>query len=817
VAEQANTFQQVYTPGSDISAASETGQLIWGRTGNDFLLGFQKVNPGLNPTQVDYLLGDVAVDDSRNRQWGDTYALGDWQKSYYANNPLSLYGISEYAVITDFNPAIDRVQLFGNANNYRLLDVGTGTLLLLQKPTGLDVVGFFLGTFNLNLTASYFQYKGNTATARTIPQAKQVNTAGFDLLVATATDRTGAVYQAGTTNGSIVGGTSNNESRDAAIIKYNRNGTEAWRRQFGTSRFDAIYGITTDANNNVYAVGTTFGNLAGTKAGDVSDVILTKFDSQGNQLWTRQFGDAAPTAVINSAFSLDVDANGDVYVSGLTARNGSSALPIDNFWVTKYTTNGDRVWFNEFGTSDYDEPYATAVSNDGSVYAAGWSFGNFGGTNQGSYDGAIAKLTSAGQVEWQRNLGTNDYEWIWGADTDSQGNLYLSGWTLGTFPGQTNAGSFDAFLTKYDKNGNQIWMRQFGSAGDDQAFKMTIDANDNIFVTGYTDRNLGGTNSGLTDAWVARYDTNGNRTWIKQFGSSEVDQANGISVDRFGNVYVTGVTQGSLGATNGGSFDSWVARLNANTGNLLNFGTAAAATTTTSTFAVGNTGGTQTVTDPIASFVLKNLFGSFLVQQGLPTGSGGATGANIEDLLRYPLAVPGIPTGTISPFLAPLRNLTTTTPTTTRSAQSVVMKRVNSRDTTTNLDSTDNFAQGFDRSNDIINGRGGQDQLAGMSGDDILRGGDGDDLLQGNGGRNRLVGGKGADTFVVGEGLTKIVDFNSAEGDRIALTEGLTFKQLGIEQGVGDRAGNTLVTAKGELLAVLAGVEASSLTSNLFV
>jgi Beta-propeller repeat/RTX calcium-binding nonapeptide repeat (4 copies) len=811
VAEQINTFQQVYTPGSDISAASETGQLIWARTGNDFLLGYQKINPGLVPLQVDYLLGDVAIDDPKGRQWRDTFALGDWQKPYYASNVLSLYGLSEYAVITDFNPALDRVQVFGNANNYRLLDVGTGTLLLLQKPTGLDVVGFFLGSFNLNLNAPYFQYKGSTATPRVLPQVKQVGTAGYDLLVATATDRAGNVYQAGGTNGSIVGGTSN-ESRDAAIIKYRPDGTEAWRKQFGTSRFDTIYSIATDAQNNLYAVGVTFGNLARTKAGDVSDVFLVKYNSNGDQQWIQQFGDAGPTAVINSAFSLDTDANGNVYVSGLTARNSpGSAIPIDNFWVTKYDTNGSRQWFNEFGTTDYDEPYTTAVSNDGSVYAAGWSFGNFGSQNQGSYDGAIAKLTPQGQVEWRRNLGTSDYEWIWSADTDSQGNLYLCGWTLGSFPGNTNAGSFDSFLTKYDKNGNQIWMRQFGTAGDDQAFKLTIDNSDNIFVTGYTDSNLGGPNTGLYDAWVTRFDTNGNRGWSQQFGTNDVDQANGISVDNLGNVYVTGVTQGSLGATNAGSFDNWIAKLNATTGSLVNFGAAAPATSTQSTFAVGNTGGNPNGTDPIAATILKAVFGSFLVQQNLPVGSGGATGANVEDLFRYPLPVPGIPAGIIPTGLGALSSITSLS-STRRSTASSPQSRVLTRNATTNLNDLDNVARGFERSNDVINGRGGNDTLSGLSGDDILRGGDGDDILNGNAGRNRLVGGQGADTFGLAKenGTARVVDFNEDEGDRILLPKGLSFHQLTIEQGVGVQADHTLIKTDDQLLAIVVRTSVSS-------
>jgi uncharacterized delta-60 repeat protein len=817
MAEQNSTFQQTYTPGSDISVGFETSQLIWGRTGNDFLLGFQKVNPGLFPTQIDYLLGDVAVDDSRGRQWRDTFALGDWQKSYYANNSAAtIYGLNEYAVITDFNPSLDRVQLFGNANNYRLLNVGTGTLLLLQKPTGLDVVAFFLGTPSLNLNASYMEYKGNTATPRTTPQIQQrsFGTAGYDLAFATTTDPTGNVYQAGGTHGSLPGGVNNNETRDNAIVKYDPQGNVLWSKQFGSNRFDTIYGMKTDAQGNLYVSGTTFGNLYAPKSGEVGDAFVVKLNPNGQEIWTRQFGYPNGPSFVNSSFSLDVDASGSVYLSGVSARTqGLDPLPRDDFWVTKYDPNGTRQWFTEFGTSDYDEPYALAVSNDGSIYAAGWTFANFAAPNQGAYDSAIAKLNPDGTVAWRRQLGSNDYEWTWGADTDSQGNLYVSGYTLGSLPGNTNAGSFDAFLAKYDKDGNQIWIKQFGTAGDDQAFKLTIDSSDRIFVTGYTDSNLGGPNTGNYDAWVARYDTNGNRQWIRQFGTNENEQGYGITTDNTGNVFVTGVTQGSLGATNAGSFDSWIAKYNA-AGTLQSFGPAAPATSTLSTFAVGNTNGNPNVTDPLASLVLRAVFGSFLVQQNLPVGSGGPTGANVEDLLRQPL-VPGIPAGVLStnPSLLSFNALSNLNALTSplsirRTAQATKEQQ---------LSNTDNLFQGTDV-NEKVNGRGGNDRLAGMGGTDIVKGGAGDDKLIGGKGRDLLVGGAGADLFILGGSSTdEIADFNFAEGDRIALRGDLSFKQLSIVQGIGVNSSSTFIQKGENILAILEGVQANQLTQSAFV
>lgn len=556
---------QTYTPNSDIAAGFHPGQIIWSRAGNDTLLGLHptKVTPG--ERQVDTFIGDLAIDDPKFRQWSDTFILGDSTQAYYDNgNPFSL-GFNDFALIIDFNPTQDFIQLHGSAKDYQLVDFGLGEVLIQKNETGFDTIGVIMGNSGLSLESNYFQFKGNTPPVAP-PGAKvqQLGSSGFDLTSTIATDPTGNVYIAGGTTGTL--GTANNgDSRDAFVTKYDNLGNLLWTKQLGTSTADTIYSIDTDSQGNFYVAGFTEGDLAAPKKAEVSDAWLAKYDSNGNQLWIQQFGEAS----ITQAFSIDVDQNSNVYVSGITVKPAPE-LATDDLWVTKYDTNGNRQWFTELGSSAFDESYAVTVSNDGSVYAAGWSLGNFAGTNAGVYDAALAKLDNNGQVEWTRQFGTADYDWTWGVDTDSQGNVYATGWTLGDLGGK-NAGSYDVFLTKYDPQGNQIWLKQFGTSGDDQAFRINIDSSDNIFLTGYTDNSLGGTNAGSYDAWVAQYDTNGNQGWITQIGTPETDHGLGITSDNSGHVYVTGDTAGSFGATNAGSFDSWVAKINAASGTLEDF------------------------------------------------------------------------------------------------------------------------------------------------------------------------------------------------------------------------------------------------------
>ncbi|WP_404786142.1 cadherin-like domain-containing protein [Altericista sp. CCNU0014] len=151
------------------------------------------------------------------------------------------------------------------------------------------------------------------------------------------------------------------------------------------------------------------------------------------------------------------------------------------------------------------------------------------------------------------------------------------------------------------------------------------------------------------------------------------------------------------------------------------------------------------------------------------------------------------------------------------------------KNTVTFLNDLNNSVSGFDNSADVINGQGGNDTLNGKGGNDLLRGGTGNDtLLGGNGndilrggiGNDALTGGNGSDRFILapGEGTDTIADFKLSS-DKIGLTDGLSFGQMTITQGTGSNASNTLIanSSDNELLAILKGVQANSLTSGMFV
>ena len=216
-------------------------------------------------------------------------------------------------------------------------------------------------------------------------------------------------------------------------------------------------------------------------------------------------------------------------------------------------------WKRQLGTSGYDQSNGVATDSDGNVYISGYTKGSLAGANQGSYDAWVAKYNSAGTLLWKRQLGTSSYDESRGVATDSKGNVYISGETAGSLAG-ANQGYNDAWVAKYDSGGTLVWKRQLGTSNVDQSNGVATDSKGNVYISGFTQGSLAGANQGYNDAWVAKYDSGGTLVWKRQLGTSDVDQSNGVATDSKGNVYISGYTYGSLAGANQGYNDAWVAK-----------------------------------------------------------------------------------------------------------------------------------------------------------------------------------------------------------------------------------------------------------------
>ena len=70
----------------------------------------------------------------------------------------------------------------------------------------------------------------------------------------------------------------------------------------------------------------------------------------------------------------------------------------------------------------------------------------------------------------------------------ASGGVYVGGGTEGVLDGTSNAGLRDAFIAHYDVDGNQLWIEQFGTSEGDLAYGAASDGNGGVFLTGYTEQ-----------------------------------------------------------------------------------------------------------------------------------------------------------------------------------------------------------------------------------------------------------------------------------------------------------------------------------------
>jgi hypothetical protein len=373
---------------------------------------------------------------------------------------------------------------------------------------------------------------------------------------ARAVTANGDLYIVGNSSGSFAGQTYTRTS--AYIRKYDGDGNELWTRSFESPFNHEVYGVAVN-NSGIYVVGHVIAMIGQSMWGGY-DAFVSKFDFDGQVLWTRQFGSSSD----DYAYAVAADTLG-VYIAG--AAEGSiywqMGLGESDAFVRKYDIDGNEQWTRQFGSSALD--YATSIAVDTTgIYIAGNTEGTLPGmSSSGGQDGFLRKYDTNGNELWTQQFGSPAFDQITGIAAHISG-IYVAGNTEGALPGMGSSGGQDAFLRKYDADGNVQWTQQFGSPAYDQANGIAVD-NSGIYVAGSTDGILPGmSSSGDKDAYIRKYDVNGTLLWSHQFGSPGADQANGITVDG-SSFYVVGDTVGTIpGAANLEGKDAFVRKHDTN-------------------------------------------------------------------------------------------------------------------------------------------------------------------------------------------------------------------------------------------------------------
>ncbi len=167
---------------------------------------------------------------------------------------------------------------------------------------------------------------------------------------------------------------------------------------------------------------------------------------------------------------------------------------------------------------------------------------------------ALVCSSMFGQAKWSKRLGGPSFEEGLDIDTDVDGNSYTVGYFSGiaNMTGQyySSNGLYDGFVIKNDSSGVLQFVKKIGGSNNDKVLSIDVSSNGDFAVTGYFSESLTLDNTtinaaGEQDIFVAKFESNGNLIWIKNFGGSNVEQGNAIHHDNNGNLIITGEFSGT--------------------------------------------------------------------------------------------------------------------------------------------------------------------------------------------------------------------------------------------------------------------------------
>ncbi|MCB9164541.1 MAG: hypothetical protein H6592_08935 [Flavobacteriales bacterium] len=275
------------------------------------------------------------------------------------------------------------------------------------------------------------------------------------------------------------------------------------------------------------------------------------------------------TGAFTGMADMDPDASG----GNLSSAGGK------DIYFAKFTSAGALIWAKSIGGTSDDEGVAMVPSDAGGLYVTGtYTFQadmdpgpgttNVGvaGLNPNSVGTFFARYTANGDLIWARSLsGINASCYVKDMARDAAGNLYLTGWYTGPVdfdPSGNNliipyiGNNADAFVAKYDGNGDLLWAGQIG--GTASTWSQTIDVTPagEVVVGGF---HMSGTcdldpgtglvehtsGTGIRSGWAVKLDTDGQYLWSADIAGDDYCAIDAVLFDATGAVLLGGSFEGT--------------------------------------------------------------------------------------------------------------------------------------------------------------------------------------------------------------------------------------------------------------------------------
>ncbi len=308
-----------------------------------------------------------------------------------------------------------------------------------------------------------------------------------------------------------------NES-DILTVKYNSEGEEIWNASYNCGKFDYVWDLALDSNDNIIVFGL---NLSSMEENQNFNFVLhlIKYNKEGIKQWNKSY--SWENANDNFPGGIATDSNNNII---LTGGYGDLNYASFNCYIFKMDDNGDEIWNRTFDEDMISIGFDVVINSNDDIFVGGLSASFFG---QGWY---TVKYDSNGNKKWSQryNYGNQLYD----MEIDSQENIILTGLS---FADETNSSSW--LTMKCDKNGILLWKQEYDSINVEYSQDAAVDSKDNIITVG---PRIG---EDFYEPLIIIYNKNGEEICMKKPGFDGI--LSGVTIDKNDNIIATGFINNS--------------------------------------------------------------------------------------------------------------------------------------------------------------------------------------------------------------------------------------------------------------------------------
>lgn len=362
---------------------------------------------------------------------------------------------------------------------------------------------------------------------------------------------------------------------DTWVIKTDSNGVKVWDRRYGGSADDYLVKMITTPDGNVLLGGSfsgSGGNIVSSGRGGV-DYGLVKLDTNGNPLWDKKIGGTDNdilTDMVNTSDNGFLLGGYSLSTAGGDKSSNNQGTKWD-FWVVKTDNNGNKLWDKNFGNfSSYNSLKKIITTGNNFLLCGDSQYYNYGQPTNADF--GIIKIDSLGNKIWEKSFyGIND-DILVDAVAVTGGTILVgkSNSNSNAIKTENSKGGYDFWLIKIDNNGNILWDKTIGGAGEDIPSKIKTFVDGSCIIVGTSNSNISGDKSenskGGNDYWMVKTDAKGNIIWDKTIGGTGSEGITDFLINADNSYTLAGTTISGIGVdkTQGsqGLNDYWVVRAN---------------------------------------------------------------------------------------------------------------------------------------------------------------------------------------------------------------------------------------------------------------